>query len=781
MKISAKSLIFFRHIIILSVFVSIANVLDAKHIIGGDVFYECRELDTINQKVQLHFEFQMYRDNRCVSRGESCAYFDGDPRDPNNSRGAQFAVYELIGRSWRFVQSTTFIRPESIEPVPPNEPPCLIAPPAIEVERGVYLFDFELDITENNYMIAYQRCCRSESISNLVNPGSFGAVFSVEITPEALKTCNNSPVFNEFPPLVVCAGFELEYDNSASDKEGDEVIYEFCTPLSSGGEDGMAERTECNSTPVPEPSECTPNGFRRVSFLAPSFISTAPMGGNPVVAIDGNTGLIAGVPEIVGEHVMAICASEYRDGVLLSTIRRDFQFIVSACEKAVNADIVSDMSVDKNFDVSSCGDLEVQFENRSTRLRDIVEYAWEFDLKDDNILTSNARNPLVTFPELGTYNAKMVLNPGVPNCTDSAFVTIRILPGLEADFDFTYDTCVAGPVSFSDLSSTESTNFIRDWSWDYDDGNFENGTIRRPNHTYDEPGSYFVKLNITDNNGCQEEKIQRLEYAPAPNIIVVEPSKFIGCEPAEVFFNNLTFPIDETYDIAWDFGDDSDEDNQFEISPTHIYEDDGIYSVRVDIVSPLGCEASRSFPNWINVQRGPDAEFDFSPSDEFITINNSTVSFFNMTVGAVSYYWDFGDGNFSFDENPTHTYLDTGINEVVLLATSSNGCIDTFLQVIDVVPVANMQFPNAFTPNGDGDNDFFRGAGSVDLINDYEMIIYDRWGKIVFKTSEPTIGWNGMLNNNGAQLPPGVYMCSASWREPRGERDFYEGVATLIR
>lgn len=780
MKISAKSLIFFRYIIILSVILVFQNEIVAKHIIGGDVFYECTAIDTVNQKVELHFEFQMYRDNRCISRGEECAYFDGDPRDPNMSRGAQFAVYELIGRSWRFVQATTFIRPESIEPVPPNDPPCLIAPPAAEVERGVYLFDFELDIGENNYMIAYQRCCRSESITNLVNPGSFGAVFSVEITPEALRTCNNSPVFNEFPPLVVCAGFELEYDNSASDKEGDQVVYEFCTPLSSGGTNGMADRTECNSTPVPDPPSCTPNGFRRVNFLAPSFISTAPMGGNPVVAIDPNTGLIAGVPEIIGEHVMAICANEYRDGVLLSTIRRDFQFIVSACEKAVNADIVSDMTVGKNFDISSCGDLEVQFQNRSTRLRDIIEYAWEFDVKE-NIITSNARDPKITFPELGVYDAKMTLNPGIPNCTDSAFITVRILPGLDAEFEFSYDTCVAGPVSFSDLSTTEADNVIRDWSWDYDDGNQESGRIINPNHTYESPGSYFVKLNITDNNGCEEEKIESLVYAPAPNIIVVEPSKFIGCEPAEVFFNNLTFPVDETYDIRWNFGDNSDGDEQFDISPTHVYEEDGIYSVTVDIVSPLGCEATRTFPNWINVQRGPDADFSYTPDADKIDINNSTVSFFNSTTGAIGYYWDFGDGNFSFDESPTHTYLDTGINQVILLATSSNGCTDTIVEIIDVVPVASMRFPTAFTPNADGQNDLFRGKGSVELINDFNLIIYDRWGKIVYSTSEPTEGWNGQLNNSGAHLPPGVYMCSASWREPRGDRDSYEGAATLIR
>ena len=129
----------------------------------------------------------MFRDNRCVTRGEDCAFFDGDPRDPNMSRGAQFGVYRFLGNNWEFVDVTDFLVPIIIEKVPPNEPPCLLTPPAADVERGTYEFDITLDIIDENYLIAYQRCCRSESITNLINPGNFGAVFSVELTPAALR------------------------------------------------------------------------------------------------------------------------------------------------------------------------------------------------------------------------------------------------------------------------------------------------------------------------------------------------------------------------------------------------------------------------------------------------------------------------------------------------------------------------------------------------------------------------------------------------------------------
>jgi len=205
--------------------------LDAKHIIGGDVFYECMRVDTVAGKAFLHFEFQMYRDGR----DETGAPFDGDPDDPRSNEGAVFGVFRRQGTGWEYVKKTAPITLTFKEPVPPNTQPCLIAPPAILVERGVYEFDIELDLIDSDYMVAFQRCCRSNGINNLVAPGDLGAVFAIEITPEGLRSCNNSPIYNEFPPLVICAGFELEYDHSASDIEGDSIVYGLCTPLSGGG------------------------------------------------------------------------------------------------------------------------------------------------------------------------------------------------------------------------------------------------------------------------------------------------------------------------------------------------------------------------------------------------------------------------------------------------------------------------------------------------------------------------------------------------------------------
>ena len=371
----------------------------------------------------------------------------------------------------------------------------------------------------------------------------------------------------------------------------------------------------------------------------------------------------------------------------------------------------------------------------------------------------------------------MILNPGIPNCTDSAFVTVSVFPGLEADFQFEYDTCIAGPVEFEDLSFTEA-QFIRNRRWNFGEANASSNQVN-PNFTYQIPGRRTITLEIEDNNGCIDRIQKDVNYQPAPSTIIVEPSLFLGCEPAEVFFDNLTAPINDSYDIEWDFGDGSEEENRFELSPTHIYEEDGTYNVSISITSPIGCEVSRDFNSLIQVQKGPNADFVFSPDAP--TIFQNEVSFTNLTTGAVGFFWDFGDSGISFADNPVYEFRDTGLYLVTLQATSSNGCLDTISQIIDVAPVADIFYPNAFTPDGNGRNDSFKGVGTAELLNEYKLIIYDRWGTEVFATEDPELGWNGRINNSGNELPGGVYLYIARYRIPRGEMKETRGYATLVR
>ena len=116
----------------------------------------------------------------------------------------------------------------------------------------------------------------------------------------------------------------------------------------------------------------------------------------------------------------------------------------------------------------------------------------------------------------------------------------------------------------------------------------------------------------------------------------------------------------------------------------------------------------------------------------------------------MKWLWDFGDnGTDSVQQNPLHEYRDTGIYYVTLIITSPLGCLDTVIHPVDIDPDFSFFIPNTFTPNNDGKNETFNGFG-IGILK-YEMNIFDRWGDLIFKTTDYSKPWKGTANN-GSQL-----------------------------
>ncbi len=496
------------------------------------------------------------------------------------------------------------------------------------------------------------------------------------------------------------------------------------------------------------------------------------MAGDPVVSINSRSGRINGKPKIIGQFVMGVCVKEYRDSILLGEIRRDFQFNVADCDPTVFAKIKSDATVgDKEFLINSCGVNTIFFENQSENQRFIDVYRWEFDIRGETTIVSS-RDAEITFPGIGEYRGVMMVNPGL-DCGDTAEIFVNLFPSIHADFSFDYDTCIAGPTVFTDMSSTGADRIVN-WTWEFGEGGLS--ANQHPVYNYPIPGNHTISLSVSDNNECTDTEKKLLPYFPVPPLIIVEPSTFVGCTPGHVFFNNLSVPIDSTYDIHWDFGDGNTGST---ISPRHIYENPGLFTVEVDITSPIGCFTSTSFPNWIEIKQSPAAAFSFTP--EIPSNFNPTVSFDNNSQNAISYVWQFDQFGRSFDNDPIFTFPDTGMYFVQLIATHENGCMDTSIQQIDVIPRVTYFMPNAFSPNDDGRNDEFLGNGFTTGMQAFELSIWSRWGELLFVTNSPEDAWNGRKDNTGQLLPPGVYVYKVSYVDPRGQPVQFDGFATLIR
>ena len=750
----------------LLILLSLPFFAQSAHIIGGEMTYEC--VGNGNYIITL----KVYRD--CQGGG---AGFDG----PNNGR---ISIY--LGDSQ--VEFDRIVMPDAVitEVDPDIGNPCLQVPPGVCVEQGVYTIDLgdqgiNLPSSDETYYIIYQRCCRNNSISNIINPGETGATYTIEISPEAQPDANgvcvnDSPIYNTFPPVVICVNEELVFDHSAVDPDADLLVYELCSPLKGGGTAGWQSPGNADDFDGtnPNPDKYAPHD--NVDFIASTYSPTQPITGDPAITINPITGLLSGVPDTEGQYVVGICVKEYRNGVLLSTVQRDFQFNVTFCEPNVVAVISGDDLIGDSatfYTYTSCVDSTITFLNQSYQSEFIDSYLWEFEVGGIAPLSSSVPNATITFPGPGHYEGIMVVNPGTV-CNDTAYVQLDIYPPSFADFAFEYDTCIAGPVVFQDLSSTEADNIVA-WDWEFGDGQIS--SEQNPTVQYTDPGNFPVTLTITDNNGCTNSVTQNVNWFPVPPLIVIEPSQADGCPPLNVFFNNLSTPIDDSYEITWDFGDGGTGNA---ISPNHLYTEPFLYTVKVGITSPIGCYTERIFEDWILIDSFPEADFSWNP--DRITNFEPEVNFVDQSIRAVAWEWDFANGaGIAYMQNPSFSMPDTGLQTVQLIVQSKEGCLDTIQKVIDVIPEIRFFMPNAFTPNEDSVNEIFMPGGYFRGLKDYKMTIWNRYGELVFESDDPYAGWNGKKNNVGRNAPNGIYVCLVSFTGPRGAPHEVKGFATVIR
>jgi gliding motility-associated-like protein len=167
-----------------------------------------------------------------------------------------------------------------------------------------------------------------------------------------------------------------------------------------------------------------------------------------------------------------------------------------------------------------------------------------------------------------------------------------------------------------------------------------------------------------------------------------------------------------------------------------------------------------------------NAEFDY------FYLENRKIKFLDQSSSDVlNWYWDFGDGNTSIEQNPLHTYADTGLYRVTLIVENKYGCTDTITKNVRAYPDYTLYVPNAFTPNGDDINENFSGLGQG-FVN-YEMYIFNRWGEPIFKSTDYANRWDGR-DKSGQISPQGIYVYLIKVKTPPGDEYTLRGSVALI-
>ncbi|GAB5419229.1 MAG: hypothetical protein Crog4KO_25740 [Crocinitomicaceae bacterium] len=369
-------------------------------------------------------------------------------------------------------------------------------------------------------------------------------------------------------------------------------------------------------------------------------------------------------------------------------------------------------------------------------------YDLDYDL-DGTPQTINSMNDTIVLGNgQGTYTVTQITDAGCSNAAaGSQTITINPLPPVNAGPDLTL--C-------DGESYTQSATGAQTYVWD--NGTPNGGTIV-PTAT----ATYTV--TGTDANGCiaMDDVTVTVEPIPQPSFIADTLSI---CEPGTVVFNNTT--IGSFTDCTWDFGDGNAGTGCADVP--NIYQNGGSYDVTLTVTSANGCTNSVTYTDYIYVENIPDPSF--IPSIYTVISLDTEISFDNNSSGASNYEWDFGDGSPTVTTmNPTHEFPTDATSGylVTLYGYSPIGCVDSFSTVIQVNEEVIYYIPNTFTPDGDEFNQTFQPIFTAGFDPyDWNIKIYNRWGQLVYESSDPEAGWDGTFN--GRMVQDGTYVWTVEFK-----------------
>lgn len=317
------------------------------------------------------------------------------------------------------------------------------------------------------------------------------------------------------------------------------------------------------------------------------------------------------------------------------------------------------------FDIEDREDGSFRFVDRSTN----EPLNWSWDFGDGN--TSTEQNPIHTYTSGGTFNVCLTASNSTGSNTACQEVEVLLPPAAAFDID----TIGNGTFAFNDLS----TNTPLSWAWDFGDGSTSD--VQNPIHTYSIPGTFNVCLNVINEVGentiCQSLTVVLI---PVANFEIVENGG------GNFQFNDLSTNNPDAW--VWTFGDGNMTNDQ---SPSHTYDAPGSYEVCLTAANEVGSTQSCQM---VSVLFAPVASFDID------TLDNGLYGFTDLSTNTPSNWaWDFGDGNTSTAQNPTHTFTTAGTFNICLTAGNAAGD-NTVCQSLAVVLSPQASFTATMGENG---------------------------------------------------------------------------------
>ncbi len=412
-------------------------------------------------------------------------------------------------------------------------------------------------------------------------------------------------------------------------------------------------------------------------------------------------------------------------------------------------------------DTLGCFPIQVDF--RDT-VQGAAKYFWNFDSNNfpgntDAITTTPFASNL--YISGGVFRVRLIAEDSTTcNIRDTSYINIYITDrivntnisaqkiGLCTNYKFQF----TNNTQASDGTAFTNTSFV----WDYGDASPKDTVNKTPVriHSFPGAGTYFVQMTTIDRRFCNTPKIDTIKIIINPNVVSRPKPINLTCGQVGGIFDNESLNGTQW---KWEFfnavtgtliGISTDSLANFN------FPGQGKYKYRLIANNPNACNLSDTSAYFsITIINKPIAKFDYTPNPPEV---NKLFKFINQSSFATRYLWNFGDGQTSTLFEPTHEYLRKQSYIVKLIAYNEFDnlqCTDTASLTVTPIIDPLLDVPNAFTPGKFGENAivYVRGFG----IDKMDWRIYNRWGELVFKSSDKKVGWDGFYK--GKLQPTDVY------------------------
>jgi gliding motility-associated-like protein len=465
----------------------------ADHIKGGWMYYEYVGKSPDGTKLEYKVTVKVYR---------NCE--NSDPNSNQNDKSIFITVYNSASKQQVANVTAQRVAFYPLKKTTPN--PCMNNPPAV----CYYILQYEavVDLAPDaaGYTLSFQRCCRVVGIQNLQSPSNnYGNTYTTTIpgtASDASFAQNSTPKFAEKDTAIVCYNSPFTLDYSATDADGDSLVYSLCPALHGGYNDPSGAGAA--------PNPATPPPYSSVGYKSP-YTAVDPFGTG--ASINSLTGIISGTaPSVAGaEYVISVCVDEFRKGIRLGTTHKELHVVVGNCTLS-GAEL-------KQPGYQLCDSATFTFQNLSPA-SNITSYAWSFgDPKSGASNTSTASAATHKFSDTGIYVIKLKVQNS-SGCVDSTTSAASVYPGFKPNFNYS-GSCFQSPFQFTD-NTVSRYGIVNSWKWDFADpsSSANNSTLKNPTHQYPSSGVRTVLLTVGDNKGCMDTVSKAVIVSDVPALIL---------------------------------------------------------------------------------------------------------------------------------------------------------------------------------------------------------------------------------------------------------------------